>query len=321
MAIIHQFVSAISDGADTSVVRPSNWNADHTINGNVDFNSFGITELGSLSGAYTDTSTASALVSNYIVDVTVAPTSNSAAIIPAIIGKATYSGTADITGGGHVVGMIGYSVLNASGRTVALIIGNEGKLDILAGTATAAVAAENQITSNAGTITTGIITDCQLIGNTGTIAILAGQRTAVANGTGTITDLYGTFFQTPTNSGTITNVIANVVQDAAASVVRAFEGQVTSGTNKRNLYMSGTALNYLAATIMIGSNTDSGNGILQITGVAECRSDRGLIFNNQTDAAGANAGTLTNSPTTGNPAWWLKIKVGGTNGAIPVWLG
>lgn len=31
MAVKHAFVSGVSDGADTSLVRPSNWNADHTI--------------------------------------------------------------------------------------------------------------------------------------------------------------------------------------------------------------------------------------------------------------------------------------------------
>lgn len=31
MAIKHTFVSAISDGEDTSLVRPSNWNDEHTI--------------------------------------------------------------------------------------------------------------------------------------------------------------------------------------------------------------------------------------------------------------------------------------------------
>jgi hypothetical protein len=32
MAVTHTKVSVISDGADTSLVQPSNWNADHTIN-------------------------------------------------------------------------------------------------------------------------------------------------------------------------------------------------------------------------------------------------------------------------------------------------
>src|SRR5262245_39442964 len=30
MAVVHQFVSAVADGADTTLVRPSNWNADHS---------------------------------------------------------------------------------------------------------------------------------------------------------------------------------------------------------------------------------------------------------------------------------------------------
>lgn len=34
MAIKHTFVSAKSDGADTSLVRPSNWNEDHNIENN-----------------------------------------------------------------------------------------------------------------------------------------------------------------------------------------------------------------------------------------------------------------------------------------------
>jgi hypothetical protein len=36
LSITHTFVSAVPDGADTSAVRPSNWNATHTISGTVD---------------------------------------------------------------------------------------------------------------------------------------------------------------------------------------------------------------------------------------------------------------------------------------------
>lgn len=31
MSIKHKFISAIPDGADASVVRPSNWNDDHDV--------------------------------------------------------------------------------------------------------------------------------------------------------------------------------------------------------------------------------------------------------------------------------------------------
>lgn len=35
LTVTHPFVSAVSDGGDTSLVQPSNWNADHTVTGTV----------------------------------------------------------------------------------------------------------------------------------------------------------------------------------------------------------------------------------------------------------------------------------------------
>lgn len=37
MAVKHAFTSAKSDGADATLVRPSNWNADHTAEGALEF--------------------------------------------------------------------------------------------------------------------------------------------------------------------------------------------------------------------------------------------------------------------------------------------
>lgn len=42
MGIKHSFVSPKFDGPDATVVRPSNWNSDHTIDGDVDFNGHAI---------------------------------------------------------------------------------------------------------------------------------------------------------------------------------------------------------------------------------------------------------------------------------------
>lgn len=47
--------------------------------------------------------------------------------------------------------------------------------------------------------------------------------------------------------------------------------------------------------------------------------DNGTTLTNQTSDAGAHTGTLTNSPATGNPAFWLRIKVNATNYALPLW--
>jgi hypothetical protein len=47
--------------------------------------------------------------------------------------------------------------------------------------------------------------------------------------------------------------------------------------------------------------------------------DNGLIFTNQTDAAGASVGTLTNAPHAGNPDFWRRESVNGVNRAVPCW--
>lgn len=46
--ITHQFVSGKADGVDPTVVRPSNWNADHTITGHTTWNGFNLTNVGKL---------------------------------------------------------------------------------------------------------------------------------------------------------------------------------------------------------------------------------------------------------------------------------
>lgn len=43
MGIKHSFTSLKADGTDATVVRPSNWNSDHTVDSDVAFNGFGIT--------------------------------------------------------------------------------------------------------------------------------------------------------------------------------------------------------------------------------------------------------------------------------------
>lgn len=42
-------------------------------------------------------------------------------------------------------------------------------------------------------------------------------------------------------------------------------------------------------------------------------------FVNPADGAAAQTGTLTNAPSAGNPAYWLKIKIAGSARYIPCW--
>lgn len=45
----------------------------------------------------------------------------------------------------------------------------------------------------------------------------------------------------------------------------------------------------------------------------------GIILTNQTDGAGAGAGTLANAPHAGDPDFWIPISVNGTPGWTPWW--
>ena len=63
--ISHVFQSTIADGADTTLVRPSNWNADHTITGTIAPATSDIAALGSTSLMWSDLFLASGAVTNY----------------------------------------------------------------------------------------------------------------------------------------------------------------------------------------------------------------------------------------------------------------
>jgi hypothetical protein len=99
-------------------------------------------------------------------------------IVIGVAGKVFYeNATANITGAGHSVGSLGWSVINATGRTTQLAIGSEGKIDVIA-----------------GTVTTGVLNESQLASNAGTISTLIGQRSAVVANTGTIGYYVGHYF-------------------------------------------------------------------------------------------------------------------------------
>lgn len=49
------------------------------------------------------------------------------------------------------------------------------------------------------------------------------------------------------------------------------------------------------------------------------QTDNGYTASNQTSGAAANVGTLTNAPAVGNPTFWLRVVINGTNFAIPAW--
>lgn len=135
--------------------------------------------------------------------------------------------------------------------------------------------------------------------------------------------------------GTATSVFARVAQGAQAGALGALTvfgnnlgGNLVLGVSgAAGDLCTGIAANQ--AVIRTGSQAlfftvDGGTTstcIVSALGVWQFQKDRGVRFDNQTSAAGANIGTLLNAPTAGDPGFWLKVNIGGTNYAIPAWAG
>ena len=163
----------------------------------------GVSAYGTNTLDTTSTSTAVALVTpNYSV-LRAANTTSSDTIFVSSYGKVIYQATAGlpITAGGHMVGNIGWSVVNSPGQTVGLSIALEGKVEVLAGTVTTQVATESQLTQNSGTIGTLILHNNNIVGNAGTISAAFGNTIQVAGNTGTIGVMYGYHFPNLAASG------------------------------------------------------------------------------------------------------------------------
>lgn len=97
---------------------------------------------------------------------------------------------------------------------------------------------------------------------------LQGFRTSINNsGAGAVSSVYGFTSTNPGNTGggSITNFYGFAQDDVTtATAVYGFLGSVASGANKFNLYMSGTANNYMAGNLSIGTTTST--SMLQVAG-------------------------------------------------------
>ncbi|MFC4230579.1 beta strand repeat-containing protein [Parasediminibacterium paludis] len=62
-----------------------------------------------------------------------------------------------------------------------------------------------------------------------------------------------------------------------ATNIYAFRSQVASASGRWGLYFDGTANNYLSGKLLIGSNTDDGTGVLQVTGTISPKSTQSTV--------------------------------------------
>jgi hypothetical protein len=108
----------------------------------------------------------------------------------------------------------------------------------------------------------------------------------------------------------ITNQYGFVADSTLISGVNnfGFYGNIPSAANRWNLYMNGTAANFMAGKLLIGSTTDSG-ATLQVTGTARFTGDVEL-----NGASGTRTLTIQNN-TSGNAVLSL-VAAGSDSGSI-----
>ncbi len=90
----------------------------------------------------------------------------------------------------------------------------------------------------------------------GTIANFGGERIAIRNlSTGTITNAFGTKVVTHTNSGTIANFYGVIVEAQTGATILnvGYTSRIASGSGMWNFYAEGTASNYFAGNIGLGT--------------------------------------------------------------------
>lgn len=91
---------------------------------------------------------------------------------------------------------------------------------------------------------------------------------------GTTTNLRGVLAEVQHSAGTVTNAIGVGVSDIAiaGATVKGVESNISSGTNKWNVYAGGTAINHFSGNVLMGTTTSDGASKLQVLGATSTTS-------------------------------------------------
>jgi hypothetical protein len=152
--------------------------------------------------------------------------------------------------------------------------------------------------------------------NTGNVgAFVSSPRTAAASYN--VSNLMGYFASSPAlGSGSTASSYAAFYADDFSGATNSnigFRGRMTAAANKWNLYLDGTASNYLAGRTLIGTTTDDGSSKLQVAGAITATGSVGGV--NSPNLLPNGSGELGNS-------LWLSSKlasVQGSNGEGSMW--
>lgn len=181
--------------------------------------------------------------------------------------------TNNITASGHAAGTsdtIGYyysSSISGANAIAALVGLRSAFINTVAATVTAAIAMQAVPTHNsANTLTTAIgVNSIAVIQSTGGITSLSNffASATTHTGAGVTTTHVGFSAGNLGHANTAGAEGFRVADMSASATMLGYRGQLTSGTGKYNLYMDGSADNYLAGVLAIGA-VSSNNSTLRV---------------------------------------------------------
>lgn len=104
----------------------------------------------------------------------------------------------------------------------------------------------------------GMMGTVSALGDSGTVASAIGINVKVANnGAGTLTEGVGINIQQCTNLGTFgTFAGIRIAPQTEPTNIYGVQCQIVAAANRWNLYISGTAINYMAGNVLLGTTTD-----------------------------------------------------------------
>ena len=264
---LNTFTGYVAIGSD-------NRNAAFSIQGNSSFSSWGVNGVAfsNLAATYTDISSATSstiavsAVNSFGIPTLTATNANVVNSIAAtvyIAGAPTTSGTTTIssaqslyiaTGGSFFGGniAIGNNNNGNSSNSINLNIGR----DITGGTTAYALNIQSQIQS-------GVTTNASIF------------RTQISQVSATLNTLTHFSANQGTISGTINEQTGFFVSSGLITGTNnyGFRGSIPTGTNRWNLFMDGTANNYLAGKLLIGTTTDAGYTAFDFNGTGRVSGD------------------------------------------------
>lgn len=173
----------------------------------------------------------------------VAPTSDTTAVYAGFLSQLTYTGAANVNSPGHLIGLFGYNIINAAGRTVDLSIATEGKSLVSAGTVSNLVSVHAGLENVAvgATVTNAVMVNGVVTQNQGTLNNCFVHDSGVTEAAVAIGNLF--------------HYRARDVAAAQATNCAAFYSLMTAKSGHFCLYSSGNAQSAHAGKFRFGGLT------------------------------------------------------------------